>query len=169
LAKDAGAEVLTTASSDEKLERLREFGATHLINYATGSFVEAIAKAIGPDAVDLVIDSVGGKTLQESVNCLRHRGRIVSLGVSARDFSLFDPVTLWEKNASLVGMSFLSSRRNEPARTYGPIAEWVARVGSGELRVVVAGQYALADAARAHAHSEQRALFGRIVMRPRGA
>lgn len=168
LAKAAGAEVLTTASSDEKLERLRDFGATHLINYKTGSFDEAITRAIGRDAVDLVIDTVGGATLQESVKCLRYRGRIVSLGVAARDFSPFNPLSLWGKNASLIGMSLLSSRQNEPARTYGPIAECIARVISGELRVVVAHEYALADAAKAHAHSEERSVFGRIVMRPRG-
>jgi NADPH2:quinone reductase len=169
LAKASGAEVLTTASSDEKLERLREFGATHRINYQTGSFDEAITKAIGRDGVDLVIDGVGGKTLQESVNCLRYRGRIVSLGVSGRDFSPFNPLPLWGKNASLIGLSFLSSRRNEPARTHDLIAECIARVASGELRVVVAHEYALADASEAHAHSERRSVFGRIVMRPRRA
>jgi NADPH2:quinone reductase len=167
-AKAAGAEVLATASSDEKLQRLREFGAMHLINYLTGSFDEAITRAIGREAVDLVIDTVGGKTLQESVNCLRYGGRIISLGVAGRDFSLFNPLALWGKNASLIGMSLLSSRRNEPARTYGLIAECIARVASGELRVVIAHEYALADAAKAHAHSEQRSVFGRIVMRPRG-
>jgi NADPH2:quinone reductase len=155
-------------SSDEKLQRLREFGAMHLINYQTGSFDEAISSAIGRDAVDLVIDTVGGKILQESVNCLRYGGRIISLGVAGRDFSLFNPLQLWGKNASLIGMSLLSSRRNEPARTYDLIADCIARVASGELRVVIAHEYALADAAKAHAHSEQRSVFGRIVMRPRG-
>ena len=168
LAKAAGAEVLATASSDEKLERVREFGATHLINYKTGSFGEAITKAIGPNSVDLVIDTVGGKTLQESVDCLRYRGRIISLGVLARDFSPFNPIPLWGKNASVVGLSLLVSRREEQARTYGVIADCIARVASGELRVVVAEKYALADAAKAHAHSEQRSLFGRVVMLPRG-
>jgi NADPH2:quinone reductase len=168
LAKAAGAEVLTTASSDEKLARLRELGATHLINYKTGSFDEAITRLIGRDAVDLVIDSVGGKALQESVSCLRYRGRIVSLGVAARDFSSFNPLPLWGKNASLIGMSLMSSRRHEHARTYDAIAGCIARVAAGELRVVIAHEYALADAAQAHAHSEQRSVFGRVVMLPRG-
>jgi len=168
LAKAAGAEVLTTSSSDEKLARLRELGATHLINYSTGSFDEAITRAIGRDGVDLVIDSVGGKTLQESVHCLRYRGRIVSLGVLGRDYSPFNPLPLWGKNASLIGMSLFNSRRIEHARTYEVIAECIARVASGELRVVIAHKYALADAAKAHAHSEQRSVLGRVVMLPRG-
>ncbi len=168
LASAAGAEVLTTASSAEKLARLRDFGATHLFNYGDGTFDTAITQIIGRDGVDLVIDSVGGKILQESINCLRYRGRIISLGVAARDFSPFNPLPLWGKNASLIGMSLSSSRRYEQARTYDAIAECIARVASGELRVVIAHEYALAEAARAHAHSEQRSVFGRIVMRPRG-
>ena len=77
LTKTTGsATVLATASSDEKLARLREFGAAHGVNYRTSGLVEAVTRAVGPDAIDLVVDTVGGKTLQESVQCLRYRGRI---------------------------------------------------------------------------------------------
>jgi NADPH2:quinone reductase len=168
LAAAVGAEVLTSASSDEKLERLRAFGAKHLINYAAGPFDAAVTAAVGRDAVHLVIDSVGGKTLQESVGCLAYKGRIVSLGVAGRDFTPFNPLPLWGKNALVNGMSLMTSLRNEPARTHGVIAECIARVASGELRVVVEHRYALADAAKAHAHIERRSVFGRVVMLPRG-
>jgi len=168
LAKAAGAEVLTTASSDEKLARLRDFGATHGINYRTSDLNEAITKAVGKNGVDLVIDPVGGKTLQGSVPCLRFRGRIVNLGFAGRDFGSFNPVTLWGKNASLTGMSLMTSLASEHARTYGVIAECIARVAKGELRVIVDRKFALADAAAAHAYIEGRAAFGRVVMLPKG-
>jgi NADPH2:quinone reductase len=166
LAKAAGAEVITTASSDDKLARLRDFGATHLVNYKKGSFNEAITAAVGPNAVDLVIDTVGGKTLQESVGCLKYQGRIVNLGRAGRDFAPFDPLPMWGKNAALIGMSLMTSLRNEYARTHAVIAECIARVAAGELRVVIERKYALADAAKAHAHVEERSVFGRIVMVP---
>jgi NADPH2:quinone reductase len=168
LARAAGAEVITTASSDEKLARLREFGATHLVNYKAGSFSDAVAAAVGRDAVDLVIDTVGGKTLQESVACLRYKGRIVNLGMAGRDPTPFNPLPMWGKNASLTGMSLMTSLRNEHARTYGVIQECIARVASGELRVVIERSYPLAEAAKAHAHIEDRSVFGRIVMLPKG-
>jgi NADPH2:quinone reductase len=168
LAKAAGAEVLTTAGSDEKLARLREFGATHLVNYRAGSFNDAITAAIGPEGVDLVIDSIGGNTLQESVSCLRYRGRIVNLGLAGRDATLFNPFPLWRKNASLTGMSLMTSLVAEHARTYGVIAECIARVARGELRVVIDRKFALTDAAKAHATVESRSVFGRVVMLPRG-
>ncbi len=169
LARAAGAEVLTTASSDEKLARLRDFGASHVINYKTGSFSDAVRAAVGPDGVHLVIDPVGGKTLQESVGALRYKGRVVNLGFAGRDGAPFNPLPLWGKNASLIGLSLMTSLQNEHARTYGVIAECIARVARGELRVVIERKYALADAAQAHAHIEDRSVFGRVVMLPRGA
>jgi NADPH2:quinone reductase len=166
LAKAAGAEVLTTASSDDKLARLREFGASHGINYKTEALVEAVAKAVGPNAIDLVIDPVGGKTLQDSVATLAYRGRIVNLGVAGRDPVPFNPLSLWARNGALIGMSLMTSLANDYARTYGVIAECIQRVARGELHVVVDRRFALADAAKAHAHIEGRSAFGRVVMLP---
>jgi NADPH2:quinone reductase len=166
LARAAGAEVLTTASSDEKLARLRELGATHGINYKASALVAAVEKAVGPNAVHLVVDSVGGKTLQESVSLLAYHGRIVNLGVAGRDPSQFQPMALWGKNASLVGMSLMTSLKHEHARTYGVIAECIARVAKGELRVILDREFALSDAAAAHAYIEGRSAFGRVLLVP---
>jgi NADPH2:quinone reductase len=166
LARAAGAEVLTTASSDDKLARLRELGASHGVNYKTEPLVEAVARAVGPNAVDLVIDPVGGKTLQDSVGTLAYRGRIVNLGMAGRDPAAFNPLPLWARNGALVGMSLMTSLANEHARTYGVIAECIQRVASGELRVIIDRRFALADAAKAHAHVEARTAFGRVVMLP---
>jgi len=168
LAKAAGAEVLTTASTDEKLARLREYGASHGINYKTSSLVESVTKAIGPNAVHVVIDSVGGKTLQESVELLAYQGRIVNLGLAGRDMTPFQPLPMWRRNATLIGMSLMTSLQHEHARTYGVIAECIRRVASGELRVIVDRKFPLAEAAAAHAYIEGRGAFGRVVMLPRG-
>jgi NADPH2:quinone reductase len=168
LAKAAGATVLTTASADDKLARLKDFGVDHGINYKSQELASAVAKAIGSGGVDLIIDSVGGKTLQDSVACLAYQGRIVNLGVAGRDAVLFNPMPLWGKNGRLIGMSLMTSLRYDYARAYGAIAECIERVGRGELKVVVAKRFALSDAAAAHAYVESRSVFGRVVMRPWG-
>jgi NADPH2:quinone reductase len=166
LAKAAGAVVLTTASSDEKLARLREFGADHGINYRTGDLVAAVKAAVGSQGVDVVVDPVGGKTLQDSVAFLAYRGRIVNLGRSGRDAILFDPLPLWRRNGTLVGMSLMTSVTNEHARIYAVIEECIRRVASGELRVVMDKAFPLSEAAQAHAYVEGRSAFGRVVMLP---
>ena len=123
---------------------------------------------MGKDGVDLVLDPVGGKTLQDSVPCLRYRGRIINMGMAGRDATAFNPLPLWGRNGSLIGMSLMTSLANEHARTYGVIAECIARVAKGELRVVIDRKFALADAAAAHAYIEGRSAFGRVVMLPKG-
>jgi NADPH2:quinone reductase len=166
LAKAAGAVVLTTASSDDKLARLREFGADHGINYKTEDLAAGVKAAVGPQGVNVVVDPVGGKTLQDSVKCLAYRGRIVNLGRAGRDFVPFDPLPLWWRNGTLIGMSLMTSMANELAPTYAAIEECIRRVASGELRVVLDKAFPLSEAAQAHAYVEGRAAFGRVVMLP---
>src|SRR5262249_47541607 len=67
LAKQAGATVIATASSDEKLERLKGLGLDHGINYARESFVERTRELTDSNGVDVVLDPIGGQNLLESV------------------------------------------------------------------------------------------------------
>jgi NADPH2:quinone reductase len=73
LAKRAGATVFATASSDAKLERLKEFGLDHGINYRERDFVEEVKRLTDGRGVDLVVDSVGGDVLQGSLRTARRR------------------------------------------------------------------------------------------------
>ncbi len=75
LAKRAGARVLATASSDERLEKLKPLGLDHGINYKTSDVVQAVMRITDNKGVDLVVDPVGGSTLQGSLLSLGYRGR----------------------------------------------------------------------------------------------
>src|SRR5215472_10024787 len=70
LAKRAGATVFATASSDEKLGRLEEFGLDQGINYRESDFATEARSLTGGRGVDLVVDSVGGSTLEGSLRSL---------------------------------------------------------------------------------------------------
>ncbi|HEX6026956.1 MAG TPA: zinc-binding alcohol dehydrogenase family protein, partial [Solirubrobacter sp.] len=95
LAKRAGATVIATASSDEKLERLKALGLDHGINSATGDVAARVNELTGGRGVDLVIDPVGGRTLVDSVALLAWRGTLVSVGMAARAGSTIAAHTLW--------------------------------------------------------------------------
>ena len=76
LAKAAGASVvIATASSDERLARLHEFGMDHGINYAHEDVAAKVRELTDGQGVDLVVDPVGGKTLEASIAALAYRGR----------------------------------------------------------------------------------------------
>jgi NADPH2:quinone reductase len=166
LARAAGAEILASASSDEKLARLRDFGVKYGINYKTGSLAGGVTRAIGPNGVDLAIDPVGGKILQNTAMCLRYRGKVINLGQAGRDPTPFNARPLWNQNASVIGLNLQASLENEGRRTHGVIEECIARVAQGELRVVIDRTFPLAEAANAHAYAESRTAFGRVVMVP---
>ena len=89
LAKRAGATVLATASSDEKLERLEEFGLDHGINYRERDFVEVVRELTGGRGADVVVDSIGGHVLEQSPRMLLRlleRSQIaVEAGLHVRD------------------------------------------------------------------------------------
>jgi NADPH2:quinone reductase len=164
LAKRAGATVLATASSDERLDALKEFGLDHGINYAEDGWVDAVRKATDGRGVDLVVDSVAGKILQGSLQCLAYRGRAITVGRAGRDEQPLDVSVLAMGNQSLTGVFLGAEIANERARDN--IGRLVNEVAKRELRVVIDSTYPLSEAAAAHAHIESRKAVGRVVLIP---
>ena len=85
LAKRAGARVLATASSDERLASLTRLGLDHGINYRRVEVAEEVMRLTDNKGVDLVVDSVGGPTLQGSILSLGYRGRVSMVGAAGRE------------------------------------------------------------------------------------
>jgi NADPH2:quinone reductase len=166
LAKLAGATVISTASSDEKLERLREFGLDHGINYAADNFVERTRELTDGRGVDVILDSVGGQTLVDGIAALAYRGTLVSVGVAGRAGSNVEARDLWTQNNTLRGVFLGGALMTEYPRVHGMIADLFEQVASGEVRVEIDRTFPLADAAAAHAYIESRQAFGRVVMTP---
>jgi NADPH2:quinone reductase len=166
LAKQAGATVIATASSDEKLERLKAFGLDHAINYATDSFVERTRELTDSHGVDVVIDSIGGQNLVDSVDVLAYRGTLVSVGVAARAGSAIEARSLWTRNNTLRGVFLGGAILPEYARIHPMIGEMLDRVATGELHVEIDRSFPLVDAAAAHQYVESRKAFGRVIVTP---
>jgi NADPH2:quinone reductase len=166
LAKQAGATVISTASSDQKLERLKELGLDHGINYADQSCVEPTRELTDGRGADVILDSVGGSNLVDSIGALAYRGTLVSVGIAARAGSSIEARDLWEKNNTLRGVFLGGVLLAEYPRAHAMIAELIDRVGAGELRVEIDRTFPLAEAAAAHAYVESRQAFGRVVMKP---
>jgi len=166
LAKQAGATVLSTASSDGKLERLKELGLDHGINYATDNFVERTQELTDSRGADVVIDSIGGQNLVDSVEALAYRGTLVSVGVAARSGSSLEIQSLWTKNNTVRGVYLGGAMLPEYARIHPMIGDLIERVAAGDLRVAIDRTFPLAEAAAAHEYVESRKAFGRVVMTP---
>jgi NADPH2:quinone reductase len=166
LASQAGATVISTASSDEKLERLKDFGLDHGINYAREDFAERTRELTDGRGADVILDSIGGQNLVDGVRALAYRGTLVSVGLAGRAGSTIEARDLWGQNNTLRGVFLGGALLAEYPRVHAMIADLIERVASGALRVEIDRTFPLAEADAAHAYIESRQAFGRVVMTP---
>jgi len=164
LAKRAGATVIATASSDEKLERLRELGMDHGINYVTHKVPQEAMRLTDNKGVNLVVDSVGGSTLQGSILSLGYRGRVSMVGAAGREPMTVDVSSLMGGNRTLQGV-FLGAEIATD-RAHDNIQRLINEAAKGELKVVIDRTFPLSEAAAAHAYIESRKAVGRVLLIP---
>ncbi|HEV2551181.1 MAG TPA: zinc-binding alcohol dehydrogenase family protein [Stellaceae bacterium] len=166
LAHRAGARVLATASSDARLERLMrlELGLDHGINYAGEDVAPAVKRLTGGKGADLVIDPVGGGTLQSSIAALAYRGRVSLVGAAGRSPSQVDAGALINGSRSLVGVLLAAEIATDRVRNN--IHRLIDQAAQGLLKVVIDRAFPLAEAAAAHAYIESRHAVGRVLLIP---
>lgn len=165
LAKRGGASlILATASSDERLERLKPLGLDHGINYTRDDVVREAKRLTDNKGVDVIVDSVGGPTLQGSINALAYRGRVSMVGAAGREAMVVDVGSMMGGNRSLSGV-FLGAEIGTD-RVHDNIQQLIDDAAKGELEVVVDKVFKLSEAAEAHAYIESRAAVGRVVLVP---
>lgn len=165
LAKRAGARVIGTAGSQERLEKLRGFGLDVGINYKTANVAEEIRKATGNAGVHLAIDAVGGASLQAAVETLADCGRLIIAGCSARESCLINAIDVLVKRLSVTGV-FIGYDMDTP-RFDTLIRDIISDVAEGKLTMAIDRCFPLKDAVAAHIYAESKDRgFGRVVMVP---
>lgn len=165
LAKRAGAGlILATASSDERLEKLKRLGLDQGINYVKHEVPKEVMRLTDNKGANVVVDSVGGATLQGSINSLAYRGRVSMVGAAGREPMVVDVGSMMGGNRSLSGV-FLGAEIMTD-RVHDMIQTLIEDAAKGELEVVIDKVFALSDAAAAHAYIESRAAVGRVVLVP---
>lgn len=165
LAARAGASmVLATASSDQRLEKLKAYGLTHGINYKTQDVVQEVMRLTDKKGADVIVDSVGGPTLQSSILSLAYRGRVSMVGQAGREPMKVDVGSMMGGNRSLSGV-FLGAEINTD-RVHDNIQRLIEDVAKGELKVVIDREFPLSQAAEAHRYIESRQAVGRVLLIP---
>ena len=165
LAARAGASmVLATASSDERLEKLKAIGLTHGINYKTHDVVQEVMRLTDKKGCDVIVDSVGGPTLQSSILSLAYRGRVSMVGQAGREPMTVDVGSMMGGNRSLSGV-FLGAEIATD-RVQKNIQRLIDEAARGELKVLIDKTFPLSEAAEAHRYIESRQAVGRVLLIP---
>jgi tumor protein p53-inducible protein 3 len=166
LARAAGARVLTTAGSDEKLMRCRELGAEVTINYKREAFRERVAEATDGHGVNLILDFVGAPYWEDNLAALALDGRLALIGFLGGSRGQIDIGPLLGKRLNVFGTTLRRTPMPQKvALTEAVTAFALPRFESGELRPVVDTVLPLEQAAEAHRRMEANSNVGKIVLR----
>jgi len=158
IAKTAGAWVMVTSSSDEKLARAVELGADATVNYRSEPDVAKAARgATGGRGVDVVVDTVGAATWEANFQAVRKGGRIVNCGVTAGDEAVTPLHLLYWNQVTVLGSTMGS---------HEDFRRLLAAVAATRLRPVVDRTFPLAEAPAALARMEAGDQFGKVVLEP---
>jgi NADPH:quinone reductase-like Zn-dependent oxidoreductase len=152
-----GARVLVTASSDEKLLRARDLGASVLINYAKEDFLSRVREVTNKRGVDIVVDHVGEATIGQSLKALTRGGAVVTCGATSGPKLEADLRLIFFKSLSLLGSTMGG---------LGEMHEIWRLLERGQLTPIVAKVLPMSEAAQGHALLESRSIFGKVVLKP---
>jgi NADPH2:quinone reductase len=164
LVKRRGGVVVATTSTQAKADLARAAGADHVVSY--DAFVDEVLTVTEQRGADVVYDSVGQDTFDNSLAALRIRGMMVLYGGSSGQVPPFDPQRLNTGGSLFLTRPTLvhySADRGELLWRAGDLFEWIAK---GELDVRIGGAYALTDAGKAHADLEARRTTGKLLLVP---
>ncbi|MGY8767268.1 MAG: NADPH:quinone reductase [Pirellulales bacterium] len=167
MAKIAGAKVITTAGSDEKVELCKSLGADEVVNYKTEDVPEAVAK-FAPDGVNIVWETLREPDFETLTTYLAERGRLILM--AGRDARPVFPVgPFYVKGCSLHGFVMFKATPDELRVCAEDISRWLSE---GKLKSRIGTVMPLSEAAAAHALQEENtlnqvgSLAGKIVLKP---
>jgi NADPH:quinone reductase-like Zn-dependent oxidoreductase len=155
-AKLLGARVISTSSSNEKIEKLKELGADETINYREREdWDKAVLELTDKRGVDHVIEVGGAGTLARSINAVRVGGHIAMIGALDTD-GAFNHVPIFMKAIRLQGI-FVGSKRM--------FEDMLGSMESVKLKPVIDRCFSFDQVAEALKYMESSSHFGKIVVR----
>jgi NADPH:quinone reductase-like Zn-dependent oxidoreductase len=156
-AKLAGARVLASVGTPEKVDAVADLGADAVFVHRDEPPAEAVARLTGGRGVDAVLDTVGGPLFSQHLDALAPDGRLAIAGAHAGERQTVDLVDLFQRGRRILG--FRLARPEEIERA-------LAFALDGRIRVPVAATFPLAEAAAAHAALAERQHVGKLVLVP---
>jgi NADPH:quinone reductase len=165
IAKAAGARVIGTVSSDDKIQFVRDYGADEVINYETHDFAAEAMRLTDGRGVDLILDAIGKPTFEKGLGCLAPFGHLVLYGRASGPPDRLDPLRLFAKGIKVSGFAV--------PMVYGiheihrRSVEDVFRLSrEGKLKIPVGRKFPLSEAVAAHRFMLSRQSTGKLLLMP---
>ena len=164
LGKAAGANVIATAGSDQKIHVCLTLGADHAINYNTQDFVEEVKKLTGGRGADVIFDPVGGDVYDRSTKCVAFEGRIVIVGFTSGRIPQAAANHVLVKNYSVVGLHWGLYVKRAPELI--PVASRVLLelYRAGKIKPYISARVPLSEAPRALTMVSTGKSTGKVIL-----
>ena len=165
-AKSLGCKVIGTVGSDDKIEKAKNNGYDHIINYNKENFAKKVLEITNDKGVPVVYDGVGKNTLEGSLECLSIRGMMVSFGNASGPLSeinvpkLIQPKGLYLTRPSM--QQYLSTKEelDEGSKIL------FEKISSGKVKIEIFKEYKLENVVNAHKDLEERKILGPAIIIP---
>lgn len=168
IAKLRGARVFGTVSTEQKAALAREAGADEVIRYTTQNFVTETKRLTANRGVEVVYDSVGRTTFDQSLECLAPRGFMVLFGQSSGPVAPINPQLLSQKGSLYLTrptLAHYAATRDELVNRTRELFGWVR---DGRLSIRIDREVPFKDVAEAYRALEGRETSGKILLKPSG-
>lgn len=161
IAKALGVRVIATTSSEAKQKQAIALGAAACFNYREQDIVQAIQDWTNGQGVNVVLDAIGGDSIQQDLNCLAKRGTLLSIGIVRGNQFCVDAVKFLSQEQQLLGVNV---GQLTPAQRYEIFLKLGELIQTGKLGVLISRSFPLSQAGEAHRFVEANEQFGKVVL-----
>ena len=170
-------EIFATAGSPSKLEMLKKAGADHVINYVTEDFSEKIKEITRGAGIQVIFDSIGGKTTKNGFRLLSPGGNLIIYGAasfSGRNifgkisnllgFGFYHPLNIMASSKTITGINMLKIALHKPEAFKRCLHNVVKLYNEGVFKPLVGGLFNASEIGKAHEMLEKRLTSGKITV-----
>lgn len=164
LAKAAGAKVIGTSRTPDKLERCREFALDHGIVTTGSDFAETVVE-LSNNGANVILDLVGGGYFEQNLQALALKGRLILVGLTSGREANFNLGLALQKRATIIGTTLRGRSVKEKAEaTQKFVADIVPHLASGAIRPNIDRVFPAADVVDAYKYLASNESFGKVIL-----
>ncbi|MBA4535518.1 beta-ketoacyl synthase N-terminal-like domain-containing protein, partial [Brevibacillus halotolerans] len=164
LAKHYGADIYATASSEHKLEYVKQMGVSHAINYMESDFEQEISRLTNGKGVDVVINTLAGDAIQKGLGCLARGGRYIEIAMtalkSARDIDL----SILNNNQSFISLDLRKLMLEQPNTLRDYRNEMLRLIKDNVIQPTIYQVFSFDEIKEAYQCMKNRENIGKIVV-----
>ena len=159
-----GAKVIAAASSDEKLEFVKQLEPNEVINYGDGELKEKVKTLTNDQGADVIYDPVGGDLFDQCCRCINWNGRLLVIGFTSGRIPEYKANLALLKGSSMVGVFLGRFRKEEPTEYEKNFQELLDMYDQGKLKPLITESFPLEEYVAAFNVFTERKVMGKVTL-----